>query len=143
MGEPAALSAMRIVLAVAFFSHGAQKIFGWFGGFGQGGTADLMSRFGVAGVIEVVAGTLIMLGLFTCPAAFIASGEMAVAYVWMHWARRGEMWWWANGGELPLIFAFVWLFFAVRGAGPFSLDALWRRRSPSNPPASSSAEAGR
>ncbi len=125
----AALDAMRIAVGIAFFTHGGQKIFAWFGGFGQSGTAELMTRFGAAGIIEVVAGTLLVLGLFTRPAAFIASGEMAVAYVWMHWAGQGEMWWWENGGELALVYCFVWLFFAAWGAGPFSLDAVLRGRS--------------
>lgn len=122
-----ALAAMRIALGAAFFTHGAQKMFGWFGGFGQGGTAELMTRFGAAGSIEVVAGALIVVGLFTRPAAFIASGEMAVAYIWSHWGGSGEMWWWENRGELALVYAFVWLFLAARGAGPLSLDALLRR----------------
>lgn len=127
--QNATLDAMRIAVGLAFFTHGGQKIFGWFGGFGQSGTAELMTRFGAAGVIEVVAGTLLVLGLFTRPAAFIASGEMAAAYIWAHWAGQGEMWWWENGGELALLYCFVWLFFAARGAGPFSLDAVLRRRS--------------
>jgi putative oxidoreductase len=128
-----ALSAMRIAVGLAFFSHGGQKLFGWFGGFGEAGTAELMTRFGAAGVIETVAGALITVGLFTRPAAFIASGEMAVAYFWMHWGRSGEMWWWENRGETVMIFSFVWLFFAAWGAGPFSLDALLRNRSAGRP----------
>jgi putative oxidoreductase len=127
------LSAMRIAVGLAFFSHGGQKLLGWFGGFGEAGTAELLSRFGAAGVIETVAGALITLGLFTRAAAFIASGEMAVAYFWMHWGRSGEMWWWANRGETVMIFSFVFLFFAAWGAGPFSLDALLRRRSAAQP----------
>jgi putative oxidoreductase len=117
------LTALRVAAGAAFFSHGAQKIFGWFGGFGQGGTAELASEFGAAGLIEVAAGAFIVLGLFTRAAAFLASGEMAVAYFWKHWGGSGEMWWWDNGGELVMIFAFLWLFFGARGAGRFSLDA--------------------
>lgn len=118
---------LRIAAGLAFFSHGAQKILGWFGGFGDGGTAQLMSEYGAAGVIELVGGTLIVLGLFTRPVAFIASGEMAVAYFWKHAGRADELWWWDNRGELVMVYSFLWLFFAVWGAGPFSLDA-WRRR---------------
>lgn len=125
-------AALRIAAGLAFFSHGAQKILGWFGGFGEAGTAQLMSEYGAAGMIELVGGALIVLGLFTRPAAFIASGEMAVAYFWKHWGSSGEMWWWDNRGELVMVYSFLWLFFAIWGPGPFSLDA-WRagRRSSS------------
>lgn len=132
MNEPRAfedvtLAALRIFAGLGYFSHGAQKIFGWFGGFGpDGGTADLMTRFGAAGVIEVVCGIAIILGLFTRPLAFLASGQMAVAYFWAHVAGQGSLWWWANGGELPMVYSFLWLYIAVRGAGSFSVDA-WRK----------------
>jgi putative oxidoreductase len=117
------------VAGAAYFSHGAQKLFGWFGGFGpEGGTAVLMTRFGAAGVIEVVCGAAIVLGLLTRPAAFLASGEMAVAYFWMHAGRSGELFWWANRGELVMLFCFVWLFYVAHGAGSFSLDAWLARR---------------
>jgi putative oxidoreductase len=124
-----AQDALRIAAGGAFFSHGAQKMLGWFGGFGpNNGTAELMSRFGVAGTIELVGGFLLLIGLFTRPVAFIASGEMAVTYLWMHWARSGHMWWWENRGETPLLFAFIWLLFAAWGAGPVSVDGWWSRR---------------
>jgi putative oxidoreductase len=83
-----------------------------------------MTRFGAAGVIETVCGAALVLGLLTRPFAFLASGQMAVTYFWMHVAARDELFWWANGGELAMVYAFVWLYFAVRGAGPVSLDAL-------------------
>lgn len=121
-----ALGLMRIAVGTAYFSHGAQKLLGWFGGFGEAGTAELMSRFGAAGMIETVAGGLIVLGLFTRPAAFLASGEMAVTYFWMHWAGSGEMWWWNNGGEIVMIFSFVFLFLAAAGGGAFALDNRMR-----------------
>ena len=123
-----ALTLLRIIAAAAFFSHGAQKLFGWFGGFGEGGTAELMSRFGAAGVIEVVVGVALALGLFTRILAFLGSGEMAVAYFWMHAAGSGSIWWWVNRGETVMLFSFVWLFFAAYGAGPYSLDAWLARR---------------
>jgi putative oxidoreductase len=126
---PVAQAALRIVAGAAFFSHGAQKILGWFGGFGpEGGTAELMSRFGAAGMIELVAGFLIMIGLLTRLAAFIASGEMAVAYFWMHAAGSGSIWWWANRGEMVMLFSFIFLLYAVWGAGPFSVDAAMAGR---------------
>ena len=123
-----ALTLLRIIAAAAFFSHGAQKLFGWFGGFGEGGSAELMSRFGAAGVIEVVVGAALALGLFTRILAFIGSGEMAVAYFWVHAAGSGSIWWWVNRGETVMLFSFVWLFFAAYGAGPYSLDAWLAKR---------------
>ena len=126
--QSAALVALRIVAGILFFSHGAQKIFGWFGGAGPGGSVELASRLGAAGIIEVIAGAGIALGAATRPLAFIASGEMAVAYFWSHVAGSGSVWWWANRGELAVLYCFVWLYFAARGAGPFSVDAWWRRR---------------
>ena len=123
-----ALTALRIFAGLAYFVHGAQKLFGLFGGFGPNhGKVELMSRFGAAGVIEVVAGLCIALGLFTKPLAFIASGEMAVAYLLVHFGAD-KIWWWQNGGELPLLYAFLWLFFSANGAGPYSADASMNRR---------------
>ena len=122
-------SALRIAAGLGYFSHGAQKLFGWFGGFGpDGGSADLMTRFGAAGVIESTAGLLLIVGLFTRPVAFIASGEMAVAYFWMHWGQSGQMWWWQNRGEIVMLYSFIWLLFAAWGAGPFSLDSWLKKR---------------
>lgn len=127
-------NALRIAAGLTYFSHGAQKLFGWFGGFGpDGGTADLFSRFGAAGTIEVVAGLAIVLGLFTRPLALLASGEMAVAYFWMHWGGSGQMWWWQNRGELVLVYAFLWLLFAAWGAGSFSVDDWLNRKRSATP----------
>ena len=78
--EPVARNALRIVIGFLFWSHGAQKLFGWLGGWRGGESAELMSRFGIAGVLEFFGGALIMLGLFTQPIAFVLSGEMAVAF---------------------------------------------------------------
>ena len=126
---PATQAALRIAAGAAFFSHGAQKILGWFGGFGpDGGTAELMSRFGAAGVIELVAGFCIMIGLATRLMAFIASGEMAVAYFWMHAGGSGSIWWWENRGETVMLFSFIFLVFAAWGAGPLSVDQQLARR---------------
>lgn len=125
---PLAHAALRIAAGLAFFSHGAQKLFGWFGGIdGSGGTVELMSKFGAAGVIELIAGALIAVGLFTRLAAFIASGEMAVAYFWMH-AAGGGLFWWANRGEVVMLYSFIFFFFAAAGAGPFSVDARQSKR---------------
>ena len=123
-------SALRIAAGLAYFSHGAQKLLGWFGGFGPGGgSADLMSRFGAASLIESTCATLLVLGLFTRPVAFIASGEMAVTYFWMHWGGSGSPFWWQNHGEVPLLYSFIWFLFAAWGPGSFSLDA-WIRKQP-------------
>ena len=120
---PTAQAALRIFAGAAYFSHGAQKLLGWFGGMGpDGGTVELMSRFGVAGVIELVGGALLVLGLGTRLVAFIASGEMAVAYWWIHAGGSGKIFWWENRGELVMLYCFIWLVFAAWGAGPFSLD---------------------
>jgi putative oxidoreductase len=125
---------LRIVVAFLYWTHGAQKFMGWFGGFGpDGGTADLTTRFGVAGIIEFFGGLLLMLGLFTQPVAFIASGEMAAVYFVAH-VPRGGFWPWANGGEAPAAYCFVFLFLAFAGAGAFSLDGVLRRRRAARPP---------
>jgi putative oxidoreductase len=123
------LGIMRIAVAFLYWSHGAQKFMGWFGGFGpDGGTAALASRFGIAGVIEFFGGLLLILGLFTRSVAFITSGEMAVTYFWMH-VPRG-FWPWLNRGEVVACYCFVFLYLAVAGAGAFSLDhRLSRRRT--------------
>jgi putative oxidoreductase len=85
-----------------------------------------MSLMGAAGILETVGGALMALGLFTRPVAFILSGEMAVAYFRQH-APRGP-WPILNGGELAILFCFLWLFFSAAGPGPISLDALIRRK---------------
>ena len=109
---------LRMVAGFLFFLHGWPKLFG---GFGQQ-PADLMTQFGLAGLIEVIGGTLIAIGLFTSPAAFLASGEMAVAYFQMH-APRGP-WPNMNGGELSALYSFLFLYFAAIGSGKWSVDAL-------------------
>lgn len=130
---PFAHAALRIIAGAAFFSHGAQKILGWFGGMGaNGGTVELMSRFGAAGVIELVAGACIMLGLGTRLFAFIASGQMAVAYFWMHAAGAGSVFWWQNRGETVMLFSFIFLFLAAAGAGPASIDRMLEKKDTAN-----------
>jgi putative oxidoreductase len=111
----------RFVAGVLFACHGAQKLFGAFGG--QVMTSDPMLL--VAGVIELVGGLMIAVGLLTSWAAFIASGEMAVAYFVAH-APRG-FWPIVNKGELAVLYCFAFLYIAARGSGPYSADALVRR----------------
>jgi putative oxidoreductase len=104
-------------------THGLPKLFGWLGGFGgPGEAAELMSRFGVAGVLETFGGLLIVIGLLTRPVAFLLAGQMAVAYFWIH-SGFSDPWWWTNGGEMAMLFSFIFLFFSAWGAGPFSVDA--------------------
>ena len=113
---------LRIAAGLLFMQHGVQKLFGWFGGFGgqPGGTAELFSMMGLAGVLETFGGLLIVLGLFTRPTAFILAGEMAAAYFMAH-APNGPVPM-QNGGELAALYAFVFLFFSANGPGPFSID---------------------
>ncbi|MEP6573753.1 MAG: DoxX family protein [Gemmatimonadota bacterium] len=120
---PRLMSVLRIIVAFCFMQHGAQKLLGFPIEAGETAhTAQLMSLFGLAGIIELGGGTLLLLGLFTRPVAFIASGEMAFAYFMVH-AKRG-FWPMLNHGEIVVVFCFTWLFFSVAGAGPWSLDAL-------------------
>ena len=119
-------SLLRTIAGILFLMHGGQKFFGWFGGVdGQGGTVELMSLFGLAGILELVGGTLIILGLFTRPAAFILSGQMAVAYFMAHFPKA--FWPIENQGEPAALFSFIFLFLAFNGAGPLSLDAMRTR----------------
>lgn len=124
--EPYALSLLRIVVGFTFSLHGYQKVFGLFGGLGHGATAHLASLLGVAGVLETFGGVLIFLGLYTRPVAFIMCGEMAVAYFHQH-APRG-LWPISNGGELAVLYCFVFLLLASAGAGPWSLDRAIRKK---------------
>ncbi|MDH3456302.1 MAG: DoxX family protein [Gemmatimonadota bacterium] len=122
-------NALRIAVGIIFFTIGASKLFGWFGGFGpDGGTAELMGRFGIAGILETFGGILIALGLFTRPTAFILSGQMAVAYFWIHVAGNGSLWWWSNGGERAMLYSFIFLALSALGAGTLSLDAKIAQR---------------
>lgn len=106
---------MRIVVGVLFACHGAQKLFGMLGGEQQA----LASLMGLAGVIEFFGGLLIALGIFTSWAAFIASGQMAVAYFMAH--APGGFWPIQNQGETAVLYCFVFLFIASRGGGKLAL----------------------
>jgi putative oxidoreductase len=107
--EPWAYQAMRIVVGVLFAFHGAQKLFGLFGGR----QVPLASQFGAAGIIELVGGLLVAAGVWVTPVAIINSGEMAAAYFMAHFPRG-----WVpiqNAGELAVLYCFVFLYIAVRG----------------------------
>ena len=117
-------SLLRIVAGLMFAQHGAQKLFGWLGGEQVGSVASMM---GFAGILEFFGGILIILGLFTRPVAFLLSGQMAAAYFMAHFPRG--FWPIQNGGELSVLFCFIFLYFAANGAGRWSLDhAMSRRR---------------
>jgi len=115
---------MRIVVGFLFFTHGGQKLFGW---FGAEAPRELMSEFGIAGVLEFFGGLMIMFGVLTAPVAFILAGEMAVAYFWKHVPGRG-FWHWQNRGELVALYSFVFLFLATVGGGSLSVDAWLAKR---------------
>jgi putative oxidoreductase len=120
------LSILRMIAAFLYIAHGTQKLFGWPADEPQR-PVELLSLMGLAGVIETFGGLLLLLGLFTRPVAFLLSGEMAAAYFIAH-ASRG-FWPLLNRGELPVIFCFLFLYFAAVGPGPWSLDtALTRPR---------------
>lgn len=114
---------MRFMVGVLFACHGAQKLFGVLGGKVMTGTPLMLT----AGIIEFVGGLLIAVGLLTRIAAFLSSGEMAVAYFMSH-APQG-FWPILNGGELAVLYCFVFLFVAAHGGGMYSLDRAFRRRA--------------
>ena len=122
---PQVYSVFRMVFGLLFLMHGLQKLAGMFGGIG-GGSVPVTSFFGVAGLIECVAGTLILLGLFTRIAAFVASGMMAYAYFTVH-LPMGP-WPIMNNGEPAVMNCFAFLYMSARGSGPWSVDELRLRR---------------
>ena len=121
-------SLLRIVTGLLFAQHGAQKLFGWLGGQQ---VESLMSMMGIAGILELFGGILIIIGLFTRPVAFILSGEMAVAYFTAH--LPNGFWPVVNQGELAALYCFIYLFFAAHGAGRWSLDDVIARRRLARP----------
>ncbi|MGR3498279.1 MAG: DoxX family protein [Limimaricola soesokkakensis] len=120
---PEMLSVLRIVSALIFTLHGSQKIFA-FPPSEQ--TPPLASLMGVGGLLELVGGLLLLVGLFTRPVAFVLSGMMAVAYWAFH--APGNLFPTLNGGDAAILYCFVFLYIVVAGPGPWSLDALMRRR---------------
>lgn len=125
---PQIYALMRIVFGLMFLTYGVQKL----GMFGGQAVPFLSWPFGVAGIIEMIAGTLITIGWFVRPAAFMAAGEMAVAYFYVHQFGIVQIGQPAgllpvqNGGIPAVLFCFAFLYFAARGAGIWSVDA--RRR---------------
>jgi putative oxidoreductase len=115
---------MRIVIALLFIEHGAQKLFGFPVAI-EGFSLSLFSLLGLAAILEFFGGLFVLLGLFTRSVAFILSGEMAFAYFKAHALR--SFWPVVNQGELAIVYCFVFLFFAFAGGGPWSLDRVMRK----------------
>lgn len=111
---------LRIGVGLLFLQHGLQKF-----GFLGGQSVPLDSLLGVAGILELAGSTLMILGLFTRPVAVVLTLEMLGAYFYAHYPRGGFPI--QNGGEVALLFALAFFYFAGNGAGPFSLDAALRR----------------
>ena len=126
---PVLLGVLRIITALLFMQHGLQKLFG-IPVPPPNGMPPMLSLFGIAGMLELFGGGLMLVGLFTRPVAFILSGEMAVAYFMAH-APQG-FWPVLNKGELAVLYCFVFLFFWVAGGGHWSLDHLWQRNGSSS-----------
>jgi putative oxidoreductase len=110
---------LRVMAGLAFAQHGAQKLFGL---LGASQAVPLLTKLGLAGIIEFVGGLMIALGLFTAPVAFVASGEMAWAYFQQHYPRG--MWPIQNGGELAVLYCFIFLYLSAVGSGKLSIDAI-------------------
>jgi putative oxidoreductase len=125
---PRMLSVLRIVAALIFLAHGAQKLLGV-------PPTDHMPAFlsfmWIGGLIELAGGLLLFVGLFTRAAAFVTSGEMAVAY-WMFHAPKG-VFPTLNGGDAAILYCFVFLYLVFAGPGPWSIDAAWRRAEGTRP----------
>lgn len=123
--QPVILSILRIAAAYMFMLHGTAKLFGvphveMFDGL------QLMSVYGLAGILEVVGGGLLLLGLFTRPVAFVLSGQMAVAYFMAH-ASSTPLFPLLNGGEAAALFSFVFLYLAAAGGGEWALDNKFKK----------------
>src|SRR3954469_6777761 len=116
---PRMLSVLRIVTSLIFMEHGTAKLLSFPATPNQ---PALMSLSGIAGLMEIVGGFLLVIGLFSRPVAFLLSGEMAVAY-WMAHAPR-NFFPLLNGGDPAILYCFVFLYIAVVGGGPWSVDAL-------------------
>jgi putative oxidoreductase len=127
--QPQILSIFRIVVGLLFLQHGLQKWFGIPAPNPSFANIQLVSMVGVAGIIEIVCSTLVTVGLFTRYAALLASGEMAIAYFF--YAKRLSRGFApiVNGGTLEVFYCFAFLLLVFFGAGPWSLDAMLRKKT--------------
>ena len=126
--EPYLFSILRIVAALLFFEHGTQKLFGFPPGQPYTGFPNF-SLLGIAGMLEVAGGFLVLIGLLTRPTAFILSGEMAVGYFRAHFPR--SFFPVNNGGEITVMLCFYFLYLSAAGPGLWSLDYLLKgKRGP-------------
>lgn len=118
--QPASQAILRIMTALLFIKHGTQKVFGF-----PPAPYAITTLFFVAGIIELVGGTLVLLGLFTRPIAFLLSGEMAIAYFMVHMPINFFP---ANNeGDGAVLFCFIFLFLVFAGPGSWALDNRQRR----------------
>ena len=117
--SPQLLATLRIVAGVLFLAHGLVKVAGFPEG-AQPGQQAILSLFGIGGLIEIVTGGLLVLGLFTRPAALIASGQMAVAY-WLFHAPASPFPV-INGGDASILFSFIFLYIVAAGPGALAVD---------------------
>ncbi|MGX5736283.1 DoxX family protein [Bosea thiooxidans] len=117
---PYALALLRIFTALSFISHGTQKLFGFPAPPSWGMPAAFTLPW-TAGVLEIVGGTLVLVGFMARPAAFVLSGMMAVAY-WMAHGSKG-FYPLLNGGEAAMLFCFIFLYIAAAGPGAFAIDS--------------------
>ena len=120
-----ALAALRIIAGLLFLAHGVVKVFGFPAG-AEPGQQELLSLFGIGGLIELVTGLLLILGLFTRPAALIASGQMAVAYWMFHFPSSPYPA--VNGGDAAILYCFVFLYIFTAGPGAWSIDERSAKR---------------
>lgn len=122
--RPQLLSVLRIFTGLLFFAHGSAKYLGF--PVHPFNKVVATSWFGIAGIFELALGALLVIGLYTRPAAFVLSGMCAVAY--FGWHANQSFHPLVNGGELVALFAFVLIYIAAAGAGPWSLDAVLRKK---------------
>jgi putative oxidoreductase len=121
-----AYAALRIVSGFLFACHGAQKVLGLFGGVDEAGGTAALGLIWVAGIIELVGGALVAVGFHAGTAAFLCSGQMAVAYFMAH--QPSALFAIQNRGELAALYSFVFLFIATRGSGIWSLGPRGQAR---------------